>query len=90
MMSGSELLCERVLLYSLPVCAPRGFWLWLWLYYTTLKTALHHHRYAANCVGKPEYIGWVRGFEGMYVGQGGGLTNPFPPVVYPCQYTRVQ
>ena len=43
-------------------------WLWLWLY-TTLRTALHYHRYTADYVGKkPEHIGRVRGFEGMWVG----------------------
>ena len=32
-------------LSALPAWA---LWLWLWLYYTTLRTALHYHRYTAG------------------------------------------
>ena len=41
---------------------PATLWLWRWLYYTTLRTALHYHCYAADVRGEsPSTSG---GFEG--------------------------
>ena len=45
--------------------------LWLWLYYTTLRTALHYHRYAADYVGRARVHragSRVRGDVGVMLG----------------------